>query len=84
MGTADMAPTDAPTRVRFSAQRFSTQRKRLGLSAADLGLILGVSAALVQMWEDGTTRPRDSQMLAIAAVRKMGKKEAAARLSVIK
>ncbi len=72
---------DTPTALRFSAKGLATQRKRLGLSAADAGVILGVSGASVYNWEDGTTRPRASQLPAIAQLRKMGKREAAARLA---
>ena len=45
-----------------------------GLSAADLGSILGVSGQSVYKWEEGTTRPRASQLSAIASLRKMGKR----------
>ncbi|WP_341902996.1 helix-turn-helix domain-containing protein [Polaromonas sp. YR568] len=72
---------DTPTALRFSAKGLAAQRKRLGLSAADAGRILGVSGASVYNWEDGTTRPRASQLPAIAQLRKMGKREAAARLA---
>ncbi len=78
---ADAGSADTPTALRFSAKGLATQRKRLGLSAADAGVILGVSGASVYNWEDGTTRPRASQLPAIAQLRKMGKREAAARLA---
>lgn len=75
------ASAEASTALRFSAKGLAAQRKRLGLSAADAGRILGVSGASVYNWEDGTTRPRASQLPAIAQLRKMGKREAAARLA---
>jgi len=71
---------DGPSR-RFSAKGFAAQRKRLGLSAQALGALIGVSGQSVYHWESGKTRPRASQIEAIAAVRKMGKREAAARLA---
>lgn len=83
-GKATASPVDTgeePTALRFSAKGLAAQRKRLGLSAADAGRILGVSGASVYNWEDGTTRPRASQLPAIAQLRKMGKREAAARLA---
>ena len=83
-GKATASPVDtgeAPTALRFSAKGLAAQRKRLGLSAADAGRILGVSGASIYNWEDGTTRPRASQLPAIAQLRKMGKREAAARLA---
>ena len=42
--------------------------------------ILGVSALSVYKWESGKTRPRARQIEAIASLRKMGKREALARL----
>lgn len=69
------------SRVRFSAKGFASQRQRLGLSAADMGALVGVSAQTIYNWEAESSRPRQQQMVAIAAVRGMGKKEAAAQLS---
>ncbi|MDB5967031.1 MAG: transcriptional regulator, family [Polaromonas sp.] len=77
---ATPAPESAGV-ARYSAKGFAAQRKRLGLSAADLGALLGVSGASVYLWEKGDTRPRASQMPAIASIRKMSKKEAATRLA---
>lgn len=67
--------------LRFSAKGLAAQRKRLGLSAAAMGALLGVTAQSVYKWEDGKARPRNSQLKAIAAVRGMGKRQAAARLA---
>lgn len=72
---------DADTKHRFSAKGLATHRKRLGLSAADYGTLLGVSPLSVYKWEGGQARPRASYLPAIAAVRSMGKREAAARLT---
>jgi DNA-binding transcriptional regulator YiaG len=52
----------------------------LDLSTVVAAKILGVSPQSVMNWESGKTRPRDSQLDAIAALRKMGKKEVAAKL----
>jgi transcriptional regulator with XRE-family HTH domain len=57
-----------------------SQRERLGLSQADFGNLLGVSAQSVYNWEHGETRPRDEQIAKIAALRAVGKREAGARL----
>ena len=78
---SEPAPTEAASKVRFSAKGLAAQRKRLGLSAASLGKILGVSGASIYLWEEGKTRPRAAQLPAIAALRKMGKREAVARLA---
>ena len=79
-----VSPSEAAgtsTRVRFSAKGFRAQRQRLAMSAAGLGAILGVSAQTIYSWEAGTTRPREQQLPAIAALRTIGKREAAARLA---
>ncbi len=66
--------------IRFSAKGLTAQRKRLNLSVVAAAKILGVSPQSVTNWESGKTRPRDSQLGAIAALRKMGKREIAAKL----
>lgn len=76
----DNAADDGPN-LRFSAKGFAAQRQRLGLTAAELAKILGVSQLSVYKWEGGKTRPRAKQLTAIAVLRTMGKREAAARLS---
>jgi DNA-binding transcriptional regulator YiaG len=74
---------DSP-QLRFSAKGFASQRRRLGLSAEECGALIGASGLSVYNWEKGKVRPRDSHLPAIAALRKMGKKEAAARLQALK
>jgi DNA-binding transcriptional regulator YiaG len=66
--------------LRFSAKGLAAQRKRLGLSAAAVARLLGVSALSVYKWESGKTRPRPRQIEAIATLRGMGRREAARRL----
>lgn len=73
-----------PTRLRFSASRFAAQRSKLELSAADFALLLGVSPLTVYKWEKGQARPRAAQLQAIAQARGLGKREARARLEVLK
>lgn len=67
---------EVPTVTRYSAKNLAALRKRLGLSAADLGKLLGVSGASIYLWEEGKIRPRDKNMPAIARVRAMNKKAA--------
>lgn len=81
---ASEAEAGATTRFRFSAKRLAAQRGKLGLSAADMGALLGVSAQSIYHWESGKTRPRQQQIAAIAALRKLGKREAKARLEGLK
>ncbi len=74
---------DAGPHLRFSASGFAAKRKRLGLSAAEAAALLGVSAQSVYKWEHGGARPRASQLAAIAALRKMGKREAQTKLEAL-
>ena len=69
------------TQRRFSATRLAAQRRKLGLSAADFAMLIGVSGQSVYKWEHGEARPRARQLEAIAALRGIGKREAAARLA---
>lgn len=79
--TAEAEPaSDETTRVRFSPKGLVKLRQRLGLSAADMGLLLEVSAQTVYNWETEKTRPRPQQLVAIARVRGMGKRQVKARL----
>jgi DNA-binding transcriptional regulator YiaG len=66
--------------VRYSAKSLRSQRRRLGLSAADMARLIGVSALSVYKWEGGNTRPRPKQIEAIAALRDIGRREAQKRL----
>ena len=70
--------------LRFSAQGLAKQRARLGLSAADAAALMGVSAQSVYKWEDGKTRPRASQLPAIASLRGLSKTEASAKLASLR
>jgi DNA-binding XRE family transcriptional regulator len=76
---AEVDESDASA-LRFRAGGFATLRKKLGLNAADMGKLIGVSAQSVYHWETGKTKPRASQLQAIAAVRKMGKRAANEKL----
>jgi DNA-binding transcriptional regulator YiaG len=69
--------------LRFRASGLAGHRKRLGLSASDFGSLLGVSGQSVYKWEAGEVKPRRSQLQAIAAVRKLGRREAEARLAAL-
>jgi DNA-binding transcriptional regulator YiaG len=71
---------DDDVRLRFSPKGFAKHRQRVGLSAADYGALIGVSALSVYKWESGQARPRDRYLPRIAEVRKLGKRAAASRL----
>jgi DNA-binding transcriptional regulator YiaG len=70
--------------LRFSAKGLASQRQRLALSAEDCGLLLGTSGQSVYNWETGKARPRAKYLPAIAALRSMGKKAAAAQLAQLR
>jgi DNA-binding transcriptional regulator YiaG len=75
---------DAAGDHRFSAKGFGSHRRRLGLSAADVGLLLGTSGQTIYHWETGKARPRAGALAGIVALRAMGKREALARLESLK
>ena len=66
----------APSGTRFSAKSMAAQRKRLGLSAAECGLLIGASAQSVYNWEEGKVRPRAQHLPAIYALRNLGRRQA--------
>ena len=67
--------------IRFSAQSVRAQRQRLGLTAEEYGKLVGVSALSVLAWEQGRSRPRRKQLLALVSVRGISKKAALAKLA---
>ena len=76
--------TDTNTKpARFSAKGLRAQRSRLDLSAADFGKLLGVSAQSIYNWESEKARPRVEQIAKLGALRRLGKREVAARLESI-
>jgi DNA-binding transcriptional regulator YiaG len=84
------APTSAandeaiPEGSRFSAKGFAGHRKRLGLSAGELGLLLGVSSQTIYNWESGKARPHRKFLPTLVALRTVGKRDTLARLEELK
>ena len=78
------ADNEPAASTRFSAKSLSSQRRRLGLSAADCGLLVGTTAQSIYNWEAGKVRPRVRHLAAIAALRTLGKKDAAAHLATLR
>jgi len=66
--------------IRFVSKGLVSLRKRLGLSAADLARLLGVSMQSIYNWEHKKASPRKEQLAAIVALRSIGKNEADERL----
>jgi DNA-binding transcriptional regulator YiaG len=62
---------------RFSAKGLASQRKRLGLSADAVGLLIGTTGQSIYNWEAGKARPRQAHLAAIAALKTLSKKTAA-------
>lgn len=70
--------------LRWRAPGFASLRKKLDLSAGDMGKLLDVTGATVYSWEAGKSKPRATQLAAIARVRKLGKRAAAEMLATLK
>lgn len=68
------------SKVRFTAKGLRSLRARLGLSAGEFGRLLDVGQQTIYNWESEKTQPRRAQVPAIAALRKLGKREVLARL----
>lgn len=70
--------------LRFRAAGMASNRKRLGLSAEDFGLLVGASGQSVYAWEAGKSKPRGKNLASIAALRGVGKREVAKLLEALK
>lgn len=75
------SPDSVTKSVRFSAKGLRALRDRLGLSQTDLGTLLGVSSQSVYNWERESTHPREGQLVKLAALRGVGKRQAAQMLN---
>ncbi len=73
--------TAKPSRIRFTAERFSAFRAKLGLTQAEMAKVLGASSLSVHKWETGAVQPRAAQLGKIATIMKLGKRQAKAMLS---
>jgi DNA-binding transcriptional regulator YiaG len=69
---------------RFRSAGMKAHRTKLGISAKDYGLLLGVSGLSVYKWEDGKVKPRPKMLPRIAAMLRMGKREALRKLEELK
>ena len=81
--TPAASPTDGNPKTRFSPKSLASQRRRLGLSAEDIGRLVGASGQSVYNWEAGKARPRDSHLAAIAALKTLGRRAAVAHLATM-
>ena len=69
--------------VRFAPRSVQTDRRRVGLSARDYCLLVGVSGQTIYSWETGKSKPRATALAGWAAVRGMGRREALRRLELV-
>jgi len=75
-----VAQEESPS-LRWRTAGFASLRKKLALSAGDMGKLLDVTGATIYAWESGKSKPRASQLAAIARIRKIGKRAAAELLA---
>lgn len=66
--------------LRFRRDGFISLRKRLGFSARQMGLLVGVSQQTIYNWEEGASAPQQAQLQKIAAIRKINKRDALAKI----
>lgn len=75
------ATEEVPERqTRFVAKGLKSLRTRLGISAAELAGLLGVTGQSVYNWEQKKSTPRAAQLAQLAELRSLGKKAVRARL----
>ena len=81
---AEKAPSpDLAEGRRFSSRGLKSHRVKLGLSAQEYGLLVGVSGQMIYKYERSETRPRRAQIAKLVAVRGLGKREARQRLTLL-
>ena len=81
--TKDAAEGDDGRALRFRPKGFATLRAKLGISANDAGKLLGVSGQSIYLWESGRARPNRERLVAIAELRKAGKRVVQQRLEAL-
>ncbi len=80
---AEAPKASAAKGVRFSARGVKADRQRLGLSAKDYGVLVGVTDQTIYNWESGRSKPGATALAGWAAVRGIGKREALRRLELL-
>lgn len=81
--SADANVEQANPQVRFVAKGLRSLRRRLGLSAPELGRLLSVSTQSIYNWETKKASPRKEQMAKLVELRSQGKKTVAERLATL-
>lgn len=80
---AAAARDESASTSRFSPKSLASQRRRLGLTAHDCGLLVGASGLSVYRWESGKAKPRAANLRRIADLRAMKKKDVADLLAAM-
>lgn len=80
-GAAPQEPATSK-RIRFNPKGLVSTRKRLGLSAADLARMMGVSTQTIDNWERGVTKPGVDQRAKLGTLRHVGKRQVQTHLAV--
>ena len=75
--------TEEGKKARFSSRGIRALRKKLRLSQADFGKLVGTTPGAVHLWEkkDGALSLRDKTKAAILAIRGLGAREARKKLA---
>lgn len=73
---AESVPEEAASKIRMSPVLVKKLRKRLNVTQPQLAALLGVSNAAVGFWEGGKSQPRPSMKAKLAALRKLGRRDA--------
>ena len=68
-------------KARFSPKTIIKFRKKYGISQKGFAALLGVATFTVSHWELGKNRPRATQVAAISALTKLGKRKVAVLLA---
>lgn len=76
----DVTEEPATPGLRFSPARLVAIRTKLGVSQAELGLLVEASYQSVHKWEADKAKPRAAQLKRIALVAKLGKRDVQKRL----
>lgn len=81
-GATPQAPA-ASKRIRFVPKGLVSTRKRLGLSAADLARMMGVSTQTIYNWERCVTKPGVDQLAKLGTLRHVGTRQVQGHLAVV-
>ena len=66
---------EAPKGSRLGPRSIAAQRKRLKLTRKDFGLLAGVSANTIYLWENAEVAPKEKSRAVLVGLRKLGVKE---------